>query len=509
MTAASSSGERSAYGRIGANAAVVTPNTVRSIRRGGGSSCLASCCTWEVVCRFWNTFAITILSVAVGFLFVQLQYITYRVNQSDTQFHDLLDKIQKDQQGEIEQLNQKVQEEHSLTVIQISGTFTLLSVLITVFHIGSQLRNFHEPTVQRKIVAILWLSPIYCVTSFLSLLFPVVQGYLAIVKDFYEAYVVYTFLSFLIAVLGRGNRSVVVDLLAQHASHLKNPNQCFNRFYHPPPESSDKAKANAVLLECQILAIQFVFIRPSTSIASFVLTTLSDHNSGDDKRSYFTSPIFFVDMLENISVFLAFAGLLKLYHAARDHLAWCQPFAKFMTIKAIVFLTFWQSLVISIVVNLHRSNGERYIHDDGSATPQDQANFINNVLICMEMLFFSLGHWCVFPAEEWDPNFRPKPYETPGLGLKDFVSDMSLIIQSRQGANSLRRSRRSPKPTSTDDSTEATLDPTTTVKTIQSPSGPIAGESTSCSFDEEDDSSIVADCERGDAMTLDSPRQIT
>ncbi len=501
MTPISSSGDRATYGIIGDNGRG-NMGTISNRNSRSGGSC--GFCTWEIVCRFWNTLAITILSIAVGFLFVQMQYVTYRVTQDEAQFHDLLDNLQKNQQGEIEQLNQKVEEEHSLTVIQISGTFTLLSVLITVFHIGSQLRNFHEPSVQRKIVAILWLSPIYAVTSFLSLLFPVVQGYLAIVKDFYESYVVYTFLSFLIAVLGRGNRSVVVDLLAQNAQHLKKPTRCFSRFYHPPPDSSDKAKANAVLLECQILAIQFVFVRPSTSIANFVLTTLTNNSAA--KHSYFTSPVFFVDMIENVSVFLAFAGLLKLYHAARDHLAWCQPFAKFMTIKAIVFLTFWQSLVISIVVNLHRSNGERLIQDDGSATPQDQANAINNVLICMEMLFFSLGHWCVFPADEWDPSYRPKPYESPGLGLKDFVSDMSLIMESRKGASNLRRSRKSPKATSSDLSNDSPSLDQTAVSTI--PPTSVLVEMT-CSLDE-DDSSIVVDCEHGDAVTLDSPtRQIT
>jgi hypothetical protein len=30
------------------------------------------------------------------------------------------------------------------------------------------------------------MSPIYAVTSFLSLVFPVADGYLAVIKDFYE-----------------------------------------------------------------------------------------------------------------------------------------------------------------------------------------------------------------------------------------------------------------------------------------------------------------------------------
>ena len=162
------------------------------------------------------------------------------------------------------------------------------------------------------------------------------EGYLSIIKDFYEAYVIYMFLSFLIAVLGRGDRNVAVNVLAQHADQMKEPTRCFSRCYHPAPDESPHAKAQAVLLECQILAMQFVFCRPVTSIASFVVTTLNDANhstadssnddmNADDKRSgwsYFASPLFWIAMVQNVSVFLAFRGMLKFYHAVRDDLAW-------------------------------------------------------------------------------------------------------------------------------------------------------------------------------------------
>ncbi len=163
--------------------------------------------------------------------------------------------------------------------------------------------------------AILWMSPVYGITSFLSLLLPSGEGYLGIVKDFYEAYVIYQFLSFLIAVLGRGKRQIVVEKLAAHADHLKHPYKWLRCLFHPPPEESDEAKANAVLLECQFLAMQFVFFKPGTAIVSFVLEVVGANN-GDgggeaNKWAYFYSPRFFVVVIENISVFLAFSGLLK------------------------------------------------------------------------------------------------------------------------------------------------------------------------------------------------------
>lgn len=130
--------------------------------------------------------------------------------------------------------------------------------------------------------------------------------------------------------MGRGDRVVVVRSLARHTDHLKAPYKCLYCIFHPHPDVSDEAMANAVLLECQLLAMQFVFFRPATAIVSFVLEAVGAGSDDGGGWAYFYSPQFFVVLVENASVFLAFSGLLKFYHAVRDDLAWCQPFAKFM-----------------------------------------------------------------------------------------------------------------------------------------------------------------------------------
>jgi hypothetical protein len=292
----------------------------------------------------FNLGAVSILTIAVVWIFLQLQVVTYKLTQATRHIDQVLDKVTNDQQAQIEDLNVKVDEEHDLTILHMAATFTLLSGLISMFHMTAHLRNMNEPFVQRKILAILWMPPIYAVTSFLSLVWPVMEGYLSIIKDFYEAYVIYTFLSFLIAVMGRGDRTVVVQRLALHADHLDTPTRCLSSCYHPPPEESAEAKAKAVLMECQILAMQFVFCRPLTSIATFVFMTLSQvetddvavgsnsstdytgsngaEDTGSSGWTYFTSPLFYIAMIQNVSVFFAFSGMLKFYHAVRDDLQW-------------------------------------------------------------------------------------------------------------------------------------------------------------------------------------------
>ena len=185
------------------------------------------------------------------------------------------------------------------------------------------------------------MSPIYGLTSFLSLVLPPSgEPYLGILKDFYEAYVIYQFLSFLISVLGRGDRNAVVATLSRHTDHLKPPHKWLYCLFHPHPEESDEAMANAVLLECQILAMQFIFFKPATAIVGFVLEAAgTGGKSGESQWAYFYSPKFVLLMVQNTSVFLAFSGLLKVSRIIL-HLAMLR----------VLFLThvhIWNELVLS------------------------------------------------------------------------------------------------------------------------------------------------------------------
>ena len=75
--------------------------------------------------------------------------------------------------------------------------------------------------------------------------------------------------------------------------------------------------------------MQFVFFRPATAILSFVLEAVGVGQSNDDNTwAYFYSPQFFVMMIENVSVFLAFSGLLK-----------CKACILFVTTEKILRLT--------------------------------------------------------------------------------------------------------------------------------------------------------------------------
>eukprot|EP00192_Tetraselmis_astigmatica_P024378 CAMPEP_0117672498 /NCGR_PEP_ID=MMETSP0804-20121206/13938_1 /TAXON_ID=1074897 /ORGANISM="Tetraselmis astigmatica, Strain CCMP880" /LENGTH=165 /DNA_ID=CAMNT_0005481107 /DNA_START=921 /DNA_END=1415 /DNA_ORIENTATION=+ len=92
-----------------------------------------------------------------------------------------------------------------------------------------------------------------------------------------------------------------------------------------------------------------------------------------------------------------------------DELEQTRPLLKFICVKAVVFFSFWQSIVLLILVQFevlkpsdlapHRAEGEQ-------PTKAELAGALNNVLICCEMFLAALAHANAFPAKEYYP---PEP----------------------------------------------------------------------------------------------------
>jgi len=360
---------------------------------------------------------------------LRLDYlIDSALNVTVARLNSTIEGVQKEVNSQVQQVNDNVSSQNSLMAYQFAGTFAILGSLISIWHISNHLRALNEPIVQRKIVAILWMIPIFSMTSWLGLVFVSAEGYLGLIKDFYEAYCIYTFLSFIIAVLGRGDRDSVIDLLSTRANHLRPPIQ-FAFWKKRKRFDSPRHKAEAVLVQCQLFAMQFVFVRPLTSVAMLIADIFWV------SRWDWRYPQFYVMMTMNLSVFFAFTGLVKIYHAIRDELAWCHPFSKFLCIKGVVFMTFWQGVVISFIaqaVSKRRENDD----DDWDAT--EWSKEAQSFLICLEMFFFAIIHCFVFPAEQWEEGYkekeliRDKPKLGDNLALRDFFKDVKLVMRRKK-----------------------------------------------------------------------------
>ena len=152
-------------------------------------------------------------------------------------------------------------------------------------------------------------------------------------------------------------------------------------------------------------------------------------------------PQFYMMLMTNVSIFFAFTGLVRFYYAMKDELMWCNPFNKFLCIKGIVFMTFWQSVVISFIAHAIFENAEdEYINPDETAT--EWSKEAQSFLICLEMFAFAIAHCFVFPVEEWESGYREKEQRKikakfgDSLALRDFVKDVKTVMKSRKTSSS-------------------------------------------------------------------------
>ncbi|KAF0687153.1 Aste57867_21124 [Aphanomyces stellatus] len=325
-----------------------------------------------------------------------------------------------------------------LIVWAISGMFVLIALVISVKLIRHHLVYFTKPLVQRKIVGILWMVPIYATTSWLSLRFKSWSLFLDMLRDCYEAYVIYLFLALMVAYLGEGSDERVIRIL-RTLPDLHHPFP-FN-FCNKPIRLGKK-----FLRDCKMAAMQFVVLKPLTGFLAIVLERFGMYGQGHFvlNRGY-----LYLSLIINASVTYAFYYLVLFYLALGAHLKPYNPVPKFLCVKAVLFLSYWQSVVLAFLSRFE------IIHQIGTWTTDDVTNGIQNVLICFEMMVIAVVHNYAFPYDEYKDDYSDA-LEGSSLrdsilsenfafddALRDFNEVMPIVLPS--GFKPSSNSRRSEK----------------------------------------------------------------
>jgi hypothetical protein len=98
-----------------------------------------------------------------------------------------------------------------------AGAFVSITLIMSLKLIYNHLTHWYMPDVQKYVVRILWMVPLYAVQSWLSLRFRSARIYIDTLRDLYEAYVIQSFLYFLMELLG--GEDTLVRILEEKDSH--------------------------------------------------------------------------------------------------------------------------------------------------------------------------------------------------------------------------------------------------------------------------------------------------
>jgi len=156
------------------------------------------------------------------------------------------------------------------------------------------------------------------------------------------------------------------------------------------------------LLWCYRFILQYVFVKPMVSVSAVILefTNLYGDGDWDPKQGY-----LYLTMIENTSVAIAMYYLVLFYMVTKEDLKPFDPMGKFICIKAVIFFSFWQGVVISGLTYF------KLITPEGSWTVDDVGSGLQDFLICLEMFIIAIVHHYVFPYARFrDPNKVPFLY---------------------------------------------------------------------------------------------------
>ncbi|KAH0855554.1 LOW QUALITY PROTEIN: hypothetical protein HID58_007910 [Brassica napus] len=203
---------------------------------------------------------------------------------------------------------------------------TVGAIALAIFHIYRHLLNYTEPTYQRYIVRIVFMVPVYAFMSFLSLVLPRSSIYFDSIRE------VLGDLQLPIPVFGLGWRS------RSSSAQLKRPLFTTIMVSHDLLLSSlNTRRAFYSEMQARLSAIRNPEAYPGGCHTSALREREVQGRNFNPDQAYLYLP-----SSTHISYTVALYALVLFYMACRDLLQPFNPVPKFVIIKSVVFLTYWQ-----------------------------------------------------------------------------------------------------------------------------------------------------------------------
>eukprot|EP00038_Savillea_parva_P008105 m.174807 g.174807 ORF g.174807 m.174807 type:complete len:399 (+) comp13876_c0_seq1:96-1292(+) len=273
----------------------------------------------------------------------------------------------------------------SVSAWAVAGVCAWSSIIITCWQIYQHLKTYTRPVHQRWIVRILFMVPIYAFCSWLSLKYydqTKITLYFDTIRNMYEAFVIYVFVSLCFEYLG-GEAAILAALNGRMNVPMWLTCTCCMK---PFPYGLQFLRF--IKQGC----LQFCVVKPVMAVVTIAAVATDNYTDGDFNPA---GVYFWVALVYNTSIGVALSALLLFYAATRDLLAPYRPVLKFFIVKAVIFFAFWQGFGLMIAQNIG------IITDHGDVEAGQIAMAYQNFIICMEMVMASVGLLYGFPHSDY------------------------------------------------------------------------------------------------------------
>ncbi|KZZ97744.1 DUF300 domain-containing protein [Ascosphaera apis ARSEF 7405] len=202
--------------------------------------------------------------------------------------------------------------------IILAGVTSLTASLISIVSIWLQLKNYRKPLLQRYVVRILIIVPIFAVASYASIVSHTASDILDPIRDIYEAFTIYTFFQLLINFLD-GERSIIIMTYGrppvEHAWPLN----------HMLPKIDISDPYTFLAIKRGIL--QYTWLKPVLSLATIIMKATDTYQEGYLGLS---SGYMWCGLIYNISMTISLYALAMFWLIMHNDLRPYRPVPKFL-----------------------------------------------------------------------------------------------------------------------------------------------------------------------------------
>nr|CAG4643942.1 EOG090X05RX [Lepidurus arcticus] len=308
----------------------------------------------------------------------------------------------------------------------VAGAFVWAAIIITCHQIYQYLRFYTNPAEQRWIVRILFIVPIYAFTSWLSLLCFQQNSYYVYfdsVRDCYEAFVIYNFLSLCYEYLG-GEGNIMSEIRGKPIR---------SSWFYCTCCLSGRTYTIEFLRFCKQATLQFCAVKPIMAFITIILQSQGLYSDGDWSPN---SGYLYTTLIYNVSITLALYALFLFYFATKDLLTPFDPLLKFAIIKSVIFLSFWQGVLLAI---LEKAGVIAALYDSegiASTTSGTVSAGYQNFLVCMEMALAAVALRYAFPYSVYaqgcgsEGTGRSVTMQSISSSLKETVNPKDIVTDA-------------------------------------------------------------------------------
>ncbi|ORY65226.1 organic solute transporter Ostalpha-domain-containing protein [Pseudomassariella vexata] len=299
---------------------------------------------------------------------------------------------------------------HQLALL-IGGVSAAIAILLSFYLMWRHASNYTKPREQKHIIRILFMIPVYATSAFLCIWYYWHAVYFQVMSDCYEAFAISSFFA----------------LMCHYMAPDLHEQKDFFRTMNPikpwvwPVNWFAKCcggergpwripKSGLTWFNIIWIGIyHYCFIRVTMTITA-VLTQYFDRYCESSN-----SPVFahiWVVGVESVAVSIAMYCVIQFYVQLREPLAEHSPFLKVLAIKLVIFLSFWQTVAISVgtsTLHIIEANSVMAYPDIKVGLP--------SLLLCVEMALFALLHQWAFPYQPYKPGAKPTFYPVADASL--------------------------------------------------------------------------------------------